>query len=190
VRAVPTATVETFDFGDPVIVSSSSLSLIVDDPSASLAELERLVTDAGGYISSSSSWSDPQSGYASLSAEVPPEVLAELRSSAIERAVRVSSNSLYSQDVTSEVEELERRLASIDEAESRLLDILLGSDDPALAKSYVLIAQLFDQDRQNTLRQLDSYHEQSRLASFDVSLNRDPILIELSPRPAPTPYLQ
>ena len=46
------------------------------------------------------------------------------------------------------------RLALIDESENRLLEILLSSSDPSLAKSYVLIAQLFQQERQNAENQL------------------------------------
>jgi hypothetical protein len=182
---VPVVTPVDFGFPEPVIVTSTSLSLNVDDPSAALAELEALVDDAGGYVSSASSWSDAQSGYASLSAEVPPESLADLRRAAIALALRVTGNSTYSQDVTAEVEALQSRLTLIDASEARLLEILLGTDDPALAKSYVMIAELFEQERQNALRQLDSYQEQSRLASFDVTLNREPILLELGPTPTP-----
>jgi hypothetical protein len=189
-RSTPTATRVAQDLPAQLIVTSSSLSLIVDDPTAALADLEVLVADAGGYVSSASSWSDTQSGYASLSAEVPPEALAGLRAAAIELALRVSSNSVYSQDVTAEVVALQERLALIDESEERLMEILLGSDDPALAKAYVMIVELFEQERDTSRRQLESYQEQASLSSFDVTLNREPILLEAYPGPTPTPFRQ
>jgi hypothetical protein len=188
--STPTATRVPLDLPEQVIVTSSSLSLIVDDPTTALADLEALVADAGGYVSSASSWSDTQNGYASLSAEVPPEALPGLRVAAIDLALRVSSNSVYSQDVTSEVAALQERLALIDESEERLLQILLGSEDPALAKAYVMIAALFEQERENTRRQLEGYQEQAGLSSFDVTLNREPILLEVYPGPTPTPFRQ
>jgi hypothetical protein len=183
----PAATRTPLEFPDRVVITSSSLSFLVEDPAATLAELEVLVEEAGGFVSSASSWSDPQTAYASLSAKVPPAALADLRRSAIELASGVQSNSTYSQDVTSEVESLRDRLALIDESEDRLLEILLGSSDATLAKSYVLIAQLFQQERQNAGSQLDNYMESSRLSSFDVTLNGQPIGLRLYPDGTPTP---
>ena len=185
--STPTAARNPFTFPDRVVITSSSLSLTVDDPPAAMAMLEGLVTEAGGFVSSSSSWSDGQSGYSNLSAEVPPEALAELRAAAIGLAQRVYNNSMYSQDVTSEVEDLQERLRLIEDSEERLLDIMLGSTDPALAKSFVLIAELFQQERRNARSQLESYQEQAGLASFDVSLNRPPVLLEFDMGPTPTP---
>jgi hypothetical protein len=172
------------------VITSSSLSFLVEDPAATLAELEVLVEEAGGFVSSASSWSDTQTAYASLSAKVPPAALADLRRAAIELASGVQGNSTYSQDVTSEVESLRDRLALIDQSEDRLLEILLGSSDASLAKSYVLIAQLFQQERQNAGSQLDNYMESSTLSSFDVTLNGQPIGLRLYPDGTPTPSLE
>src|SRR3990172_7465537 len=57
---VPTPTRQPLVFPDRVVITSSSLSMVVDDPAASLAALEGLVEEAGGFVSSASSWSDPQ----------------------------------------------------------------------------------------------------------------------------------
>jgi hypothetical protein len=186
----PAATRTPLDFPDRVVITSSSLSFLVEDPAATLAELEVLVEEAGGFVSSASSWSDTQTAYSSLSAKVPPAALADLRRAAIELASSVQGNSTYSQDVTSEVQSLRERLALIDESEDRLLEILLSSSDASLAKSYVLIAQLFQQERQNAESQLDNYMESSTLSSFDVTLNGQPISARLVPDGAPTLLLE
>ena len=188
--SMPAATRPSLEFPARVVITSSSLSLTVDDPSDALAELEVLVEDAGGLISSASSWSDPQTAYASMSAKVPPTALADLRRAAIGLSSGVQSNSTYSQDVTSEVQSLRQRLALVDESENRLLDILLTSSDASLAKSYVLIAQLFQQERQNAESQLQNYMDSSTLSSFDVTLNGQPTTLRLYPDGTPTPYLE
>jgi hypothetical protein len=175
---------------DRIVITNSSLSLTVEDPAASLARLETLVTEAGGFVSSASSWSDPQSGYAGLSAKVPPEALADLRREAIALAGGVTNSSTYSQNVTVEAQALRDRLALIDASEARLLEILLGTNDPDLAQSYVLIAELFQQERQNARNQLRSYLDSSAMASFDVSLNMPPPAMRLDIMPTPTPYLE
>jgi len=186
----PTPTRPALVFHDRVVITSSSLSLVVDDPAASLATLEALVEDAGGFVSSASSWSDPQTAYSSLSAKVPPAALPELRRSAIELASNVQSNSTYSQDVTSEVQSLRDRLSLIDESENRLLEILLGTSDASLAKSFVLVAQLFQQERQNAESQLSNYLDSSILSSFDVSMNRPAIDLRLYSEATPFPSLE
>lgn len=177
-------------FPDRVVITSSSLSFQVDDPPATLAELQVLVEEAGGFVSSASSWSDPQNSYASLSAKVPPAALAGLRRATIELASGVQNNSSYSQDVTFEVQSLRERLSQIDEAEDRLLAVLLTSGDASLAKSYVLIAQLFQQERQNAESQLENYLESSTLSSFDVTLNGQPAIMRQDMEATPLPYLQ
>jgi hypothetical protein len=188
--SVPTSTRLPLIFPDRIVITSSSLSIVVDDPTATLAELQALVEEAGGFVSSGSSWSDPQTAYASLSAKVPPAVLTGLRREALQLASGVQSNSTYSQDVTSEVQSLRERLTLIDESENRLLEVLLGSSDASLAKSYVLIAQLFQQERQSAESQLQNYLESSTLSSFDVTINGQPTSLRLYPGGTPTPYLE
>lgn len=178
------------DFPDRMVTASSSLSILVDDPVATLAELQARVEEAGGFVSSASSWSDGTTAYASLSARVPPEALADLRKGVIELASSVQNNSTYSQDITAEVQSLQDRLEFIDESEQRLLDVLLGSGDASLAKSFVLIAQLFQQERLNAENQLQSYLESSTLSSFDVTLNGQAPTLRLYPEGTPTPYLE
>jgi hypothetical protein len=173
---------------DRIVITGSSLSLTVDDPAASLARLEALVAEAGGFVSSASSWSDPQSGYASLSARVPPESLAELRRKAIALASGVTNSSMYSQNVTVEAQALRDRLALIDASEAHLLDALLGTKDPDLAQAYVLVAGLFQQERQNARNQLRSYLDSSAMASFDVSLNMPAPAIRMDLMPTALPY--
>ena len=187
---VPTPTRQPLDFPDRVVITSSSLSMVVDDPAASLAALEALVEEAGGFVSSASSWSDPQTAYASLSAKVPPAALADLRRAVIELGSSVQSNSTYSQDVTSEVQSLRERLSLIDESENRLLEILLGTSDASLARSFVLVSQLFQQERQNAESQLRNYLDSSTLSTFDVSMNRPATDVGLYLQSTPLPYLE
>lgn len=186
--ATASPTQAPLEIPERVVITTSSMSLIVDEPAASLARLEALVTEAGGFVSSASSWSDGQSSYASLSAKVPPEALAELRRATIALAAGISSSSAYTQNVTLEAQGLRDRIALIDASEARLLQVLLETSDPALAQSYVLVAELFRQERQNARNQLRNYLDSSAMASFDVSLNMQPITLRVDSGLTPTPF--
>lgn len=115
--AVPTppitATPEVPSFLLPigrVTVHSASYTITARNPAQALLELQRAVEKAGGYVDSASSWSGDGSGsYASLSAQVPPDALPALSEAVNRLAGQVPNQSVYVQDVTSEILQLQQR---------------------------------------------------------------------------------
>ena len=77
------------------------MSLVVEDPRKVLATLEELVVEAGGFVTSASSYSSSESiAYANLSARVPPDMLPALRRAVLDLALQVQNDSMSSQDIT------------------------------------------------------------------------------------------
>jgi hypothetical protein len=159
--------------GGRIIVRSSSLTLVVDNPATTLASLEQAVADAGGLVVSASSYSYPESpGYASLSAKVPPEALADLRATAIALASAVQSDSAYSQDATAEYRLMRKRLGQLDRAEKHLWNLLTETKDRELAASLMLLRELILREQEGLNSQLLNYDDRATVASFDVTLNQ------------------
>jgi hypothetical protein len=156
-----------------IIIRTVSLSLLVEDTAAALTELQQAVEDAGGFVVSASSWSSPDSpGYSSLSARVPPEALSALRRAALEGADQVQSDSMYSQDATSQYRLLHKRLQDLIQAQEHIWTLLVESRDPRQATSLTMVRDLLQSERTSVEGQLASYDEQSTLASFDVTFNQ------------------
>ena len=158
--------------GRRLILQSANLSLGVEDPVRVLAQIESAVSEMGGVVVSSSTWSSPGSPTAaSLSARIPPEALLQLRRVAIGLASQVQNDSLYSQDATQDYLRLHRRLEELIQAETHLLDVITRGADRQTARSLLIACQMVTQERANTEAQIADYDGRGALASFDVSLN-------------------
>jgi hypothetical protein len=168
--ATPTAAPQVT--GERRIVHSSSLYLIVDDPAAAMAELERAVQDLGGFVVSASYYASADyPGYASLNAKVPPEALPELRQAALELALAIQSDNLYTQDVTAEYRHLLERSVALEHSEARLWDLVTQTEDAALAESLTLLRELVRTEQESIRGQLVSLEDRALYASVDVTLN-------------------
>lgn len=176
-----------------VVLLSSSLSLIVEDPAASMAELERRIAKAGGYVTSASASSTTEGGYANLSARVPVDSLTELRLAARDGALQTQYDSTYSQDVTTEYESLIERKGQLAEAEDAVWSLMVETTDRQRVASLQLLLDLLHQEALNIDGQLEYYHNDAGLASLDVTFNSTPptlyptLLAPYPTWPVPTP---
>ena len=154
-----------------VIIKSSSVSLIVEDPAEALSVLEQAIQDAGGDIMSASSYTYPESGtYANLNAKVPPESLAELRQAAHKLAIQVANDSIYNTDVTKEYKLAHEKLARLNLAEEHLWGLITTSKDPDLVESLTLLRELLKIDIENVESELLRYEQDSLRANLDITL--------------------
>jgi hypothetical protein len=167
---VPTLT--SLPPGQTTVLQSANFSLVADDPAEAMSQLEDAVLAVGGFVSSASSWSSPDSpGYASLSARVPPGSLPDLRRAVFEVASQVQSESSYSQDVTAEFRLLHERLQAVALAKNHVWQLLIQNSDPHVAASLAIARDLLSQEETDLQRQLTDYQARASLASFDVTLN-------------------
>jgi len=156
-----------------VILHSASYTITVRNPARALSDLQRAVEEAGGFVNSASSWSGEGSGsYASLSAKVPPESLPTL-SEALERiADEIQNQSVYVQDVTSDILKLQRRHHDLTRAQGELLWFLISKQDLDRLSTFGILQELLDTELKSVESQLESYEQQSRLGTFDVTINQ------------------
>ncbi len=112
-----------------MIVRTGEISLVVEDVIGARDEVTQLATSYGGYVVSSRIYGEEQDLRGRISIRVPDDkfeqALAELR----ELAVRVTSESTDSLDVTEEYIDLKARLKNAEATESQYLALLEKATD-------------------------------------------------------------
>ena len=112
-----------------MIVRNGDMSLVVEDVVDARDEIAQLTVRLNGYVVSSRIWGEEQDMKGYISIRVPDEkfdqALAELR----ELAVRVTSESTDSRDVTEEYVDLRSRLKNAEATESQYLALLEKAED-------------------------------------------------------------
>jgi hypothetical protein len=115
-----------------MVIKNASLSIVVEDPSASLDLISAMAEDLGGYVVSSNLYrAQLDSGLeypeASVTIRVPAELLDQALSEIKSGAGEVLSENVSGQDVTQEYTDLESRLRNLERAEDQLAEILEAS---------------------------------------------------------------
>ncbi len=112
-----------------MIVRTGEMSLVVEDVVYARDEIARLAMRLDGYVVSSRIWGEEREKRGRISIRVPDDrfesVLAEMR----DLAVRVSSESTDSRDVTEEYVDLESRLGNAEATEQQYLTLLEKASD-------------------------------------------------------------
>jgi hypothetical protein len=118
-----------------IIIKTADMTLVVNDPPASLEHIKKLAEGLGGYVVSSSLSqttleNDIKVPYGRISIRVPAEKLDEalvkIRAESDELPINENVNS---QDVTSEYVDLESRLKNLDATEKQLTEIMEQADE-------------------------------------------------------------
>jgi len=112
-----------------MIVRNGDMSLVVEDIVDSRDEIARLAVRLGGYVVSSRIWGEEQDMRGHISIRVPDEKFDQTLTELRELAVRVTSESTDSQDVTEEYVDLESRLKNAEATESQYLALLERATD-------------------------------------------------------------
>ncbi len=115
--------------GERMIVRTGDMALVVEDVINAKDEIANLVVELGGYVVSSQISGEEEERWGWISIRVPDDkfdqALAELR----RLAVRVTSESASSQDITEEYIDLESRLKNAEATESQYLALLEKAED-------------------------------------------------------------
>jgi len=125
-----------------MIVRNGDMSLVVEDVVDARDEIAQLAVSFNGYVVSSQVWGEEQDMKGYISIRVPDDkfdqALAELR----ELAVRVTSESTDSRDVTEEYVDLQSRLKNAEATESQYLALLEEAKVEDAIRIYELLHQV------------------------------------------------
>jgi hypothetical protein len=112
-----------------MIVRTGEMSLVVEDVTQACDDIAQLAVGFDGYTASSRIWGEDEDMRGRISIRVPADkfelALTELRN----LAVRVESESTYSEDITEEYIDLESRLSNAEATEQQYLVLLEKAED-------------------------------------------------------------
>lgn len=106
-----------------LVIYTVDMSLVVRDTGTALAQIEDLATEAGGYVTSSSTRQYEEGTRASITIRVPAGELDQALEQLRELALEMRSESRSGQDVTEEYVDLNARLEILEAAEQELLEL-------------------------------------------------------------------
>lgn len=112
-----------------MVIKDASLSIVVEDPGATMQAISSLAEDLGGYVVTSNLFrTQTDSGLEVPQANVTLRVPADKLDQALEviksGAGQVLSENVSGQDVTQEYTDLDSRLRNLERAEEQLADIM------------------------------------------------------------------
>ncbi len=113
-----------------VVIKNANLTIVVDDPAASMDTITRMAEEMGGFVVSAQLYqSRLESGAevprASITVRVPAKLLNEALSQIRSESERDPiDESVNSQDVTLEYTDLQSRLGNLEAAEAQLMEIM------------------------------------------------------------------
>ena len=112
-----------------MIVRSGDISLVVEDVVTVRDEIAQLTGSLGGYVVSSRISGEEPDRTGRISIRVPDEKFDEALTKIRNLAVRVTSESTNSQDITEQYIDLEARLKNAEATESQYLALLEKAED-------------------------------------------------------------
>lgn len=113
-----------------LVIKDASLTIVVDDPSASMEAIGQMAEEMGGFIVSAQLYqtrleSGAEVPQASITVRVPAERLNEaLASIRSQSEIDPLSENINSQDVTSDYTDLQSRLRNLEATEAQLTEIM------------------------------------------------------------------
>lgn len=133
----PISRVTLESFENRLVIRNANLSVVVEDPAASVDQISQLATSMGGFVVSSNVFQttigDSQlrepiiARQANITIRVPSERLDEALDEIKAGAIEVLNQNVSGQDVTEEFTDIQSRLRNLEAAEEQLLEILDGA---------------------------------------------------------------
>ena len=109
---------------DRMIIYTVEMELIVKDTAETMAQIESLATEMGGFVSDSNSWKDEGQLRARVTLRVSADRLNEALAQIRGLAMDVESESRDSDDVTKQFTDLDASLRNLGTTEGELLELL------------------------------------------------------------------
>ena len=115
---------------DRMVIRNANLTLVVEDPTASVDTISKLAEEMGGFVVSSYLY---QTAYGSgdltttqgtLTIRVPAERLDEVLEAVKSTAIEVRSENISGEDITQQYVDLQSRLRNLEAAEAQLQEIM------------------------------------------------------------------
>ena len=115
-----------------MVIKNADLAVVVKDPKAEVANIDRMAEEMSGYLVSSNVYqayapNGVLAPEANVVVRIPAEKLDEFMNTIKDAAVEVQSENVSGTDVTSQYIDLESQLKNLQSAEAQLQEIMKGA---------------------------------------------------------------
>jgi hypothetical protein len=164
---------------DRMVIRNANLTLVVENPTASVDTISKLAEEMGGFVVSSYLY---QTAYGSgdltttqgtLTIRVPAERLDEVLEAVKSTAIEVRSENISGEDITQQYVDLQSRLRNLEAAEAQLQEIM-GS--ATLTEDVMMVYNQLVQVRgeiESVKGQMQYYEQSARLSAVTMELIPD-----------------
>jgi hypothetical protein len=159
-----------------LVIKNATLSIVVDDPIATVEAITRLAEGSGGFVVSTNTFKTtygPESKtvqQANMTIRVPSEKLNEVLGQIKAMVVEVQNENISGQDVTADYVDLQSRLTNLEAAEKQLQSIMekATKTEDVLAVYNQLVAT---REQIEVIRgQMKYYEEAAALSSISLDI--------------------
>ncbi|MGH2582886.1 MAG: DUF4349 domain-containing protein [Anaerolineales bacterium] len=171
-------------FGDEVaeaasaerlVIKNASLSLVVDDPEASMMEIAALAERLGGFVVSSNLYKSTTSTglevpRANITIRVPAERFQETLDTLREQSIDVLSDNQSGEDVTAAFTDLQSRLRNLEDAEALLRQIMEDADSTEDVLNAFNQLNYITEQIEVLKGQIQYYEESAALSAISIDL--------------------
>ena len=171
-------------FGDEVaeaasaerlVIKNANLSLVVDDPDASMMEIAALAERLGGFVVSSNLYKSTTSAGlevpgAYITIRVPAEHFQETIDNLRERSIDVLSDNQSGEDVTAAYTDLQSRLRNLEDAEALLRQIMEDADSTEDVLNAFNQLNYITEQIELLKGQIQYYEESAALSAISIEL--------------------
>lgn len=164
--------------GEPqerIVIKNADLSIVVDDPAASIDTISALADEMGGFVVSSNLYqtqlaSGIEVPQANVTIRIPAEQLQDALKAIEKGADRVISKNVSGQDVTREYTDLQSHLRNLLNAEAQLREIMASATKTEdVLNVYYQLTQVTN-EIEIVKGQIQYYDQASRLSAISVTL--------------------
>lgn len=158
-----------------LVIKTANLSLVVDDPEASMMEIAALAERLGGFVVNSNLYkSTTSTGLevpgAYITIRVPAERFQETLDTLRERAIDVRSDNQSGEDVTAAYTDLQSRLRNLEDAEALLRQIMEDADSTEDVLNAFNQLNYITEQIEVLKGQIKYYEESAALSAISIEL--------------------
>jgi hypothetical protein len=163
-----------------MVIYSAYMTLVVEDVSATIAQIDSLATSFGGYVVNSNVSGEQDRLLGSISFRVDATRFNEALQALRDLAADVRSESTSGEDVTEEYVDLEARLRNLEASEAQLLELMkqAGTVEEILKVQQVLVDTR--EKIEQTKGRMQYLEESSALAYISVSLEQSKLAVDFT----------
>jgi acetolactate synthase small subunit len=167
----------TVETQERMVIYTLNMELVVEDTAGTLAQIESLAKETGGFVSDSNSWKEEGQLRARITIRVPADKLDQALAQIRDLAADVQSEVRDSEDVTEEFTDLEARLRNLRKTEEELLELLETRQEETGDTEAILEVHRYLTDIRGQIEQIQGrmnyLSNLSAMATIHVSLTPD-----------------